>query len=269
VEYLEDRLTPSPWHGLSADMLGTLPPAADGSFAAVRGIEKPVTVVSGDSADAQPVGVAPPRDKPALDNPPAGHRDMLSTVLWAGTDEYITQLTNAFVAEGRIGNPVTGGGPFELDLGATPSAPAVMADYKWTQSDTGHPFILNYNGTTGVATFINGPFLQYQVEIPPDTLDSIFIRTFALKNNSGIAIGGLELYSPAFGSYVPVPMPDGSGDPAVVSAAGPSDKNTLQIMGADLHNGFTLAGTSYWVYATSGSDAPAQSQLAFQIMTGV
>jgi hypothetical protein len=76
------------------------------------------------------------------------------------------------------------------------------------------------------------------------------------------------LYTPALGQFVPVPNPDGSMGPASVTATGPTNVNSLQVQGTDFQDGFILAGISYWTYATSGSDAPSQSQLAFQITAG-
>jgi hypothetical protein len=98
--------------------------------------------------------------------------------------------------------------------------------------------------------------------------DSIFVRTFALIDHSSVQVENLMLEAPDLGNnFVPVPNPDGSGGPASVEATGPNDKNSLQISGVDLQNGFTLTGSSVWNYDTGGG-MPRLSDLAFQIKVG-
>jgi hypothetical protein len=202
--------------------------------------------------------------------PPLGPPDSIYTILWVDDDSYVTFLAGAFTAEGRIGDTVTGGGTFELDIGPDTAHPFAEADYTWNQDPAGHPFRLTYDPAQGAAFNNNHTPLTYNQVVwtgPPEQ-DTLFIRTNATKNNSQIVVGNLQLYTPTLGQFVPVPYADGSDGPASIGATGPSDKNSLQILGADLQDGFILIGTSYWTYATSGPDAPSQSQLAFQITAG-
>lgn len=204
----------------------------------------------------------------------------LSSILWEGSDSFTGLLSRAFVAEGRIGNTVAGGGTFELDIGQDTAAPYQTADYPWDQSAKGHPFEVSYSPydpeapEVGLATFDNnGTVLTY-----PDATwtsdtdnDTIFVRTRAVRNNSQIVVGNLELYTPALDDFVPVPTPadpESGPGPASVQAIGPDARNTLQIVGVGLRDGFTLRGRSYWTFQTTPPDAPSQSQLAFQVYAG-
>ncbi|MBL8793048.1 MAG: cadherin-like domain-containing protein [Planctomycetia bacterium] len=54
----------------------------------------------------------------------------------------------------------------------------------------------------------------------------------------------------------------------MVSAVGPDARHSLQVMGTDLQQGFTLTGNVAWAFPESGPNVPKQSELAFQLKVG-
>ena len=199
------------------------------------------------------------------------NRQLLSasftTTAWTGSDAFEARFTAAFISEGRIGNTVTGGGTHELDLGQSTASPATTRDYPWGQGSA-IPFTVTYAPTgvgTGTVTFDNnGASLTYNASWADGTNDSIFIRARSAKSGSVMNVRDLEIQTSELGGFVPVDSPAGTGDPDGVGATFAQGKNSLQIFGIDLQQGFTLKGTSRWTWTT----APSQSQLAFQVKVG-
>jgi len=153
-----------------------------------------------------------------------------------------------FVAEGRIGDG-SGAATFEIDLGASTSAPDVTAQYPWPNG-TAVPWTLTYNGTTNLVTFtVNGVALQYTT--PLSGFTEIFVRTRATNAGTDIVVNNLTFESEAVGD--------------VSQALGAGGLDILWIHGGSVSDGFTMTGqtTMTWTGAM-----PSQSQLAFQIKVG-
>jgi len=151
-----------------------------------------------------------------------------------------------FVAEGRIGD-LGGAATFELDLGATTSAPAVMAQYAW-QNAVVEPFTLVYDAGAAEARFtLGGHTLIYSTLLGADEL---FVRTRAIPAGSSVVVQDLVL----------------DGDPVGdLSQASGDGLDILRIEGGTLMDGFVLTGNA--VLAWTGTP-PSQSRLAFQIKVG-
>jgi len=151
-----------------------------------------------------------------------------------------------FVAEGRIGD-LGGAATFELDLGATTSAPNVTAQYAW-QNAAVEPFTLVYDAALAEARFtLGGHTLVYST---PLGADELFLRTRAIPAGSSAVVRDLVL----------------DGDPVGdVSQASGDGLDILRIEGGTLMDGFVLTGNA--VLTWTGAP-PTQSRLAFQIKVG-
>ena len=164
------------------------------------------------------------------------------------TDAELFALLPAFdfVAEGRIGD-LGGAATFELDLGATTSAPDVTAQYAW-QNAVVEPFTLVYDATLSEARFtMGGHTLIYST---PLGADELFIRARAIPAGSSVVVRDLVL----------------DGDPVGdLSQASGDGLDILRIEGGTLMDGFVLTGNA--VLAWTGTP-PSQSRLAFQIKVG-
>src|SRR3990172_476444 len=102
--------------------------------------------------------------------------DMSAALIMTHHASDITLQNESFVAEGRIGD-LGGVATFELDIGATTSAPAQTANFNWANGYA-HPFILTYNNITNIVSFTVGDNkLTYS---PPHVSTDIYIRTRAV-----------------------------------------------------------------------------------------
>jgi hypothetical protein len=164
------------------------------------------------------------------------------------TDAELSALLPAFdfVAEGRIGD-LGGAATFELDLGATTSAPFVMAQYAW-QSAAVEPFTLVYDVGAAEALFtLGGHTLVYPTLLGADEL---FVRTRAIPAGSSVVVRDMVLDGDPVGDF---------------SQAAGDGLDILRIGGGALMDGFVLSGNA--VLAWTGAP-PTQSRLAFQIKVG-
>jgi len=151
-----------------------------------------------------------------------------------------------FVAEGRIGD-LGGAATFEIDLGASTSAPYVTAQYPW-QSGTLEPFTLLYDAQASEARFtLGGHTLVFPTPIGADEL---FVRTRAIPVGSSAVVQDMVLDGVSVGD---------------VSQAAGDGLDILRIQGGLLTDGFVLTGNA--VLAWTGTP-PTQSRLAFQIKVG-
>jgi RHS repeat-associated protein len=207
----------------------------------------------------------------------------IATTLWAGSDGYLLpadkpKLQTVFVAEGRIGGVADGSMPnYELDIGPSTANPATDTRFPWDHRAAGFPFTVTYKPDGqggGTVTFVNGDVPQQTLTyvVPVNSWggtahhDAIFLRTESVKAGAVLSIGNLEVQTQALGASTPLPAPDGTF-PAYLQTAGPKTKNTLQISGVDLQQGFTLKGRTFWKFP-SGAGAPSNAELAFQVYVG-
>jgi hypothetical protein len=95
---------------------------------------------------------------------------------------------------------------------------------------------LTVSGATGTTTvsFQFDPTTWAETEN-----DALFLSTRAIGPASRIVLSNLMLSTPGLGNFIPITEPDGA-DPAQVAAIGPDARHSLQVMGTDLQQGFTL-----------------------------
>jgi hypothetical protein len=183
------------------------------------------------------------------------------TVTIANDDSLLVGVTAMFEAEGRIGSVnASGNSTFELDLGPTTAAPAVAADFPWTN---GAPFdfSLHYSPVTSLVT--------YHV---PGASGSPYTYLVA-PGFQGLATGEVFLRArtvdTAFDSMrLSQLMLDGVSLPDVASGTLTGyDRQVMRLIGPELLDGFLLTGTvtMTWDGTGPGAPAPLNSQLAFQI----
>jgi len=167
------------------------------------------------------------------------------------TDQQMLQLMPeselSFTAEGRIGDR-GGAATFELDLGRLTSAPSQTAQHDW-QSGLAESFSVSYDAMFNTVVFaLGGDTLTYH---PDRFFNEVFVRTRAVQAGSTAVVQDLALEGLQVGD--------------ISQAAGPNATDVLRITGANLYDGFSLAGTAVLTWV---APAPTQSQLAFQIKVG-
>ncbi|MBL8793756.1 MAG: hypothetical protein JNM56_07625, partial [Planctomycetia bacterium] len=117
-------------------------------------------------------------------------------------DNFTNRFTEAFVAEGRIGNAgndAAGNFTFELDVGRTTSAPASKSDYDWDPGT--YSFALTYDpalSADSVSLTVSGATGTKTVSFQFDPAawastenDALFLRTRAVRAGSGIVLSDL------------------------------------------------------------------------------
>lgn len=152
---------------------------------------------------------------------------------------------SVFVAEGRIGD-LGGTTTYELDLGASTTAPAGTEQFAWGNG-VAYPFTLSFDIFSQLATFtVAGHTLTYTSNYA--LFDALFIRTRSVYANTFVGVFDLVL--------------DGITVPGASIANEPNGLRILQIYGAPLQDGFTLSGT---LKLRWDGTPPVNSALAFQI----
>lgn len=213
--------------------------------------------------------------------------DSMATVSWANDDSYINYFTPAFVAEGRIGDSVSGGcnnQTFEIAVSRSTAGghqPGETSNYCWTRSPDQYEFLFQYIPVDNPPGQPNGlaVFWVRQVGatdwtsvshsstwLDPLSYDTVFVRTGASLADTWLRLSQLHLSTDNGTTFVPVPYADGSPGPADVRSDGANDKDSLQVTGVDLRHGFVLYGVSDWYWGDKV--VPQQSALSFQLKVG-
>lgn len=158
----------------------------------------------------------------------------------------------AVVSEGRIGD-LGGSATFELDIGATTSAPSQTAQFVWPNG-TAEPFTLTYDNLTNLVSFtVGGNTLTYTPVTPVTVSSDLYLRVRA-TTSTGTTFSSIILHNMVL-----------NGTPLTIQpyAANPgAGLEVVEVSGEILSNGFTLTGqsTMNWV-----GTPPSQSRLAYQI----
>ncbi|MBX7151303.1 hypothetical protein K1X84_06650 [bacterium] len=167
-----------------------------------------------------------------------------------------SELEFAYMAEGRIGNVVTGSSTHEIDLGRSNSGPfyyGQTSNFQW-QSGVAYPFSLTYDGNDDVYFSINGTAVTYEFHGNEDVIERIFVRARS-QSNTSIVLDNFVLNNTTV-------------DDTLNASASAGTVNVLQIAGGNLKEGFTLTGRVKMTFPTSGTNRPTNSSLAFQIKVG-
>lgn len=158
----------------------------------------------------------------------------------------------AVVSEGRIGD-LGGSATYELDIGATTSAPSQTAQFGWT-SGTAQPFTLTYNNLNNLVSFtVGGNTLTYTPVSHVTVSSELYLRVH-VPGSTG-PINSIVLSNCVL-----------NGTPILAKPSASSDTGTgtyvLEVSGVDLSNGFTLTGYSKMNWAATSQP---QSDFAYQI----
>lgn len=198
----------------------------------------------------------------------------VAVIRHVNTDAIPGVFSRAFTAEGRIGNTVTGGGTFEVDVSDSTAGPfktGETANHAWTEDAAGQPFTLRFDPVAGLATFtVGGTTVTSAQTFDGLTGDDVLrLRTRAVRAGSEVSLVGLQLSTGVGGPFVDVPDPDGGAGAAATGSTGADDRDTLEVTGAVLRNGFVLTGRTVWAWdGEVKGNKPKQSELAFQIAAG-
>jgi len=169
----------------------------------------------------------------------------------------------AFVAEGRIGNAVSGGGTHEIDVGYTTGGPFLAgqtADYPWGSGQE-VSFTLTYDSVSKLVSFNVGGTVVSFIYAHTQSPTEIIIRTRSNADGQIMHVYNLVLdgvsvscEAKAEGAYA---------GQYVYNSANPG-LDLIWITGGTLTDGFTLTGKARMTWVGS----PSGSVIAFQIKVG-